>query len=413
MSYWTIKSICLSLVITCSSLMNQAFAQQGTFVDDFLNGSYEALKVKLYEQELTFLDDDPIKSSWIREVEIRAKAKHYNETIDDYRFRVSPTNPWEIKANKSYQSQLKEVSEINYSLAISKELKKRYLILITSYYQYQKLQLIDEELQVKKLTIDTDISSGKNLDPVDLIEIESRIAELEIKRTTLELDHLDAIIPIQNESQSEVTWKDWKMITPAKILELVYANDTSELQNIHKSLADSKLDLKKRMYQVNKSESFGNIGFMQANMDLDQGSDFNDHLGFQIGISIPIVNKKKADLARDRFDLIESQNNVDQTYEEVDFELTSITKKVSSLYQLIQLIDDKLSRSVILSERVEQNPTPGAVIKLEQYRVELKNQRNNVYQDLLIAYIEYLDLSGLLASNKNLNYLSPNLNSIH
>lgn len=393
--------------------MNQAFAQQGTFVDDFLNGSYEALKVKLYEQELTFLDDDPIKSSWIREVEIRAKAKHYNETIDDYRFRVSPTNPWEIKANKSYQSQLKEVSEINYSLAISKELKKRYLILITSYYQYQKLQLIDEELQVKKLTIDTDISSGKNLDPVDLIEIESRIAELEIKRTTLELDHLDAIIPIQNESQSEVTWKDWKMITPAKILELVYANDTSELQNIHKSLADSKLDLKKRMYQVNKSESFGNIGFMQANMDLDQGSDFNDHLGFQIGISIPIVNKKKADLARDRFDLIESQNNVDQTYEEVDFELTSITKKVSSLYQLIQLIDDKLSRSVILSERVEQNPTPGAVIKLEQYRVELKNQRNNVYQDLLIAYIEYLDLSGLLASNKNLNYLSPNLNSIH
>ncbi|WP_258101493.1 hypothetical protein [Marinoscillum pacificum] len=393
--------------------MNQAFAQQGTFVDDFLNGSYEALKVKLYEQELTFLDDDPIKSSWIREVEIRAKAKHYNETIDDYRFRVSPTNPWEIKANKSYQSQLKEVSEINYSLAISKELKKRYLILITSYYQYQKLQLIDEELQVKKLTVDTDISTGKNLDPVDLIEIESRISELEIKRTTLELDHLDAIIPIQNESQSEVTWKDWKMIKPAKILELVYAYDTSQLQNIHKTLADSKFDLKKRMYQVNKSESFGNIGFMQANMDLDQGSDFNDHLGFQIGISIPIVNKKKADLARDRFDLIESQNNVDQTYEEVDFELTSITKKVSSLYQLIKLIDDKLSRSVILSERVEQNPTPGAVIKLEQYRVELKNQRNNVYQDLLIAYIEYLDLSGLLASNKNLNYLSPNLNSIH
>ena len=160
-------------------------------------------------------------------------------------------------------------------------------------------------------------------------------------------------------------------------------------------------------------DSFGNIGFMQANMDLDQGSTFNDHLGFQIGVSIPIVNRKKADLARDRFELIESQNDVDQTYEEVDIDLQSITKKVTSLNQLLVLIEEKVSRCDVLLERIQQNPTPGAILKFEQYKVELSAQRNNVYKDLLIAYIEYVDISGLLASNKDQNYLSPTLTSIH
>ncbi|MAE85800.1 MAG: hypothetical protein CMB80_23900 [Flammeovirgaceae bacterium] len=413
LSYWIIKSIGLSLAISCFGLSHIAFSQQSSFVDEFLSGAFEVTRVKRFEQEKTFLADDPIKSSWIREVEVRARAQHYDETIDDYRFRVSPTNPWEIRANKSYQNQLKEVSEINYTLAIGKELKRRYLLLINSFYQYQRLQWLDKELELKSLSINNELTKSKNIDPIDLIDIESNVTELEVKKANLILEHQETNTPIQKESTGELNWDKWEMIAPEKILQLVFSQDTGSLQNIHKALADSKLDLKRREYQVSKSESFGNIGFIQANMDLDQGSTFNDHMGFQLGVSIPIVNKKKADLARDRFDLIESENDVTQTYEEVDFELESIRTRINSHYQLFELIQDKMIRSEVILERIKQNPSPEGILKFEQYKIELSNQKISTYNELLISFIEFLDVSGALAYDREQNYLSPNLSSIY
>ena len=136
-------------------------------------------------------------------------------------------------------------------------------------------------------------------------------------------------------------------------------------------------------------------------------------MGFQLGVSIPIVNKKKADLARDRFDLIESENDVTQTYEEVDFELESIRTRINSHYQLFELIQDKMIRSEVILERIKQNPSPEGILKFEQYKIELSNQKISTYNQLLISFIEFLDVSGALAYDREQNYLSPNLSSIY
>jgi hypothetical protein len=65
--------------------------------------------------------------------------------------------------------------------------------------------------------------------------------------------------------------------------------------------------LEESLYSIDKAEAWSNIGFVQAEYDIDRGSNFNDHLGYQIGVTLPLFNSKKPDLKREKLELIEEQ----------------------------------------------------------------------------------------------------------
>ena len=69
---------------------------------EFLNQAKNDIRLYENEQKSQFLEKNPYNSPWIQRSEFRIRTNDFNISADDYRFRINPTNPFEIKANKQY-----------------------------------------------------------------------------------------------------------------------------------------------------------------------------------------------------------------------------------------------------------------------------------------------------------------------
>ena len=107
--------------------------------------AYEDQDLELYHSQLDFLGSNKYNSPWLNRVEFRIGTEDANLSMDEYRLRLSPTNPSEIKANKIYHR--KQISSINaeYSVALNKALKNRYQMLLDHYYLSHLLLLLENK----------------------------------------------------------------------------------------------------------------------------------------------------------------------------------------------------------------------------------------------------------------------------
>lgn len=382
---------------------------QNSFVDQHLLSAQDDSRLSRYSEELSFLDKGDIKSSWIREVEIRGRSDRFSEPLSDYRLRLSPANPWEVKANKDYADQLNQTTRISYQLTFTKVIKDRYEQLIESYFLNARTQLLKQMVDIRQVQNTQRLERINELTIDDLLEAESELSELEIELAETHLDLREINQTIALFTKSPVTWTNWTMIHPEQIMGILNSRDTSNHSNLYKQSSLEKLALEEQMLNVSKKEAFSNIGFIQADMDLDQGDRFNEHLGFQIGVSIPIVNKDKADLARDRFDLIEKRNEVSLVNEEINQELQSLMTQITSLNEIHLLVTDKISRAQKLAENISTATDPNTMIKYQHYKLDLIWKKTQVEENLIRRFIDYLELEGLLAKSPLTNYLSTDL----
>lgn len=410
-SYWKTKLVVISLVLIHFACPLIATGQHD-FVNEYLLSALEDSRVTRRSDERSYLENNSMKPSWIREAEIRMRTSRYNNPFDDYRFRISPANPWEIKANKSYQNQLAEVTGISYDIAVSKATKSRYLNLIQSYFLEMRSNFTAEELKLKKLRSEQLFNIKNQISTDDLLNTESDISHLEIENAELALKLMEINHVINQSVKSTVNWQNWQMISPESISNFILTHDTSVTKNLYKELASQEMDLEKKLYQINKTEAFSNIGFLQADMDLNQGDDFSDHLGFQVGVSLPIINRDKADLSRDRFDMIEKQSDTDFTKKAIDEEVSIIMKRIQSLYKMYQLVDEKIKRSEMMSASLTNTHNEFTLYKHKAYQLELQSKQLEIHESILQSYIDYLDIQGMLVAVPVINYLSQDLTEV-
>ncbi|MEQ8470740.1 MAG: hypothetical protein RIC35_06120 [Marinoscillum sp.] len=411
-SYWKIKSFILLIMILQTFHPQVAFGQNEAFINEYLLGATEDARVIQRQEESQFLENDPIKSSWIRETEIRMRTNQDRNSFDDYRFRLTPSNPWEVRANKAYHNQLSETTNISYQVALSKSLRNRYLNLTESYFLTKKSEILDRKIDLKTVRSEQMLNFTSKLDGDNLLEIESDLSNLEIEKAELDIKLLEVDHNITKYIKSSITWSNKALIDPPYIASLIVSNDTSITRNIYKELVTRELDLENSMYKVSKAKAFSNIGFLQADMDFDQGDSFDDHLGFQVGVTIPIVNKDKADLARDRFELIEKKNEAQRSKTEVDQEVEILLKRIQSLIKMYDLLEEKLDRSEQMVESMTEDPGESTLFKHRNYQLNLVLKKLDIHERLIKSYIDYLDIHGLLVAEPMVNYLSNDLSVI-
>ncbi len=401
------------LFILAWSLYSLYASAQNSFVNEHLMSAQNDSRLTRYAEELSFLEQDQIKTSWIREVEVRGRSDHFSEQLSEYRLRLSPSNPWEVKANKEYSKQLQQTTQINYQLALARVLKDRYEQLIESYFVDSRTQLLSQLLTIREVQNAQILEGTNGLNAEALLEAESEISDLEIDLAESKLELIETNQIIQNTTQSTVDWSAWLMIQPEQIMAFLDGRDTSNYTNPYIRSSEEKLALEEQMLTISKREAFSNIGFIQADMDLDQGNTLNDHLGFQVGISLPIVNRDKADLARNRFKLIEKRNDNSRLTEIMAQEIESQKNQIKALYELHRLIDSKINRAEDLAQNISTSANSNTIFKYRRYKLDLTWKSLDTHERLLSAFLDYLELEGLLAQRPLINFLSNNLEPIH
>jgi hypothetical protein len=393
-----IRQIIIALLLTASAL--PAAAQFN--VEEYLSRAATELDIQSIQAQRQYIKDANFRSPLLREVEFRMRARDMQEGIRDYRFRVSPLNPFERRANKEHTKLLAMQLESESLVAFSSVLNRRYKLLIEYYYL----------TAMEKIGTDENTRYGQLMKAwrhqgnagEELIELDRRILlnDLQLEDLKAEQRELAYLIRMDYEFSGDIDLSSFAMVTVDQVNDHLVSSE--EGQNIYVLNEENKAQISQADWEINKQESFSNLGYLQAEYRAYRGETINENLGFQLALQLPIVNPDRPDLARRRLDVIEDEQEVKEVEREVNLTIFSRENDLKTKIAQFQRLEKKLASFDAIPPSGYSNAK--AMLELVNYKHDLSRRITDLYESILRLYIDWLDYKGLLSTDPLLNYLS-------
>jgi len=377
--------------------------------------------VRLYEhaQKSKFLEKNPYKSPWIQRTEIRLRTNDLNISADDYRFRINPTNPFEIRANRMYYQMEFELLFSEYQRALNAALNERYQLVLEFLegaemhtLKNKQIDLISDEIRLLNAQ-----TGDPNFSLIEYLEAKENLLQAHLESN--EIYHKNELIKIEIETKYEfdgnIQPEDIDLVelpTLKKWMNTLLLDFDTTGNILVESLSQENLLTEQRI-KLEKAEDRRNIGFVQAEYDRYRGNEVEEHLGFQVGIRIPLTNPDRPDMNRSKIDLIEDQANLEERKAEVSLQGQLIRVKFNYLFSQYETLSNEIKESDFL-EMISQSPEldPMDLLKTQRSLLRLQRLGTQLKWEIYKSYIDYLYFSGKLIESPLKNYLSANLSEI-
>lgn len=387
-------------------------------MEDFLGSSRFDLSLNPSKAKLDFLKENNFNGPWINRVEFRTRSNDANISQEDFRFRLTPGNPGEIKANNRYYDKQVALLNIEYQDELNDALIFRYSLAIDHIFEFGRKANLEKQLAINRQLIDMMSSStgAYNMDIGDLVDAESDELDMKlgIESSKISLHEIEYLIKEFYDFSGELDWSQTGLIEIKDILNLFAEfKGKSSGQHINLVKLDQEHALAAERFNIEKSESLRNIGYFQAEYDTDRGNEASDHFGYQIGIRIPIVNPDKPQLNRRKLALMDDEAVMEREKDEYRRNLELAVLRMEhyrTQYNEIELKLEEVSQQNYISlNRPGKTIKISDLIKMNEFYNELLDKKNSVEKNIYSTYIKYLDLNGKLTELPMRNYLSRNL----
>lgn len=387
-------------------------------MESFLATSREDLSLDPIQSKIDFLKENNFNGPWISRVEFRTRSNDANISQEDFRFRLTPGNPGELKSNKRYYDKQVGLLNIEYREELNKALLRRYSVAIEHIFESRKKESYEQQLEINRQLINMmNSNSGTyDMDVGDLVDAESNEMDLSlsIEDSKIEIEEIEYVIREFYEYEGRLDWQQIELIEISDILNLFGEfKDRESGEHINLVKMEQKSALAAERFSIEKSESLRNIGYFQAEYDTERGDEAFDHFGYQVGIRIPIVNPDKPQLNRRKLDLMDDQALLDEKKDDFRKQLELSVLRMEH-YTLQHLEIDAKLQSVSQQNYLALR-SPGKMIKISdlikmnEFYSDLVEKKNSVQKKIYQTYLEYLNLSGMLSETPIRNYLSKNL----
>jgi hypothetical protein len=293
--------------------------------------------------------------------------------------------------------------ESKYEYEVNLILANRYKQLIRHYYFNQALILLNEE--ITKLLIEHEQLQGEKYSLKLLIDTDEKLLKRQLRKRNIQTSQeiLENYFLTIHGIEEAIVWEGFEMITVENIRKKMLS-DTVGSSGAY-DLAMKSLKLDEQEFKIEKAESYRNIGFFQAEYDTDRGKDFNDHMGFQLGISIPVFNPKKPQLQREKLDLIESEYQLQQIKDESETDRFNKYRELLESIWSYEVVDQRLKAFEAFGRNITYDDVED-YLALISYLGSLQMLKNDIYLECLNTYIDLLAMSGKLSQSPFVNYIS-------
>lgn len=411
--YATIKVLLFGVILFLNS--GTSIAQIDLNV--LLAGANRDDALKLYQAQIDFLGEEKLSSPWIHRVEFRTRTNDFNLSQEDFRFRIAPTNPAEIRANKDYFRAQQELTDTRYQLALNEALVDRYETFVTWVYLWNYKASVEQEILIVEdiLLIYRSSVNSLQFDYEDYLEKEKDKTLLELKLRNI--DH-----EIENEKfRIREVFKysgninpETEMISIQSIRNIMEENaiisDSSHLKLLE---TEQELALANIDYKVDKAKNRRNIGYIQAEFDSERGDIFEEHMGFQVGIRLPITNPDRPDDKRTRLDLIDDQFDSQLEGQWLKIKRAQAEANMNYLMETQRFLHSKIE---VFNESIQQTQSfsdnPMVLLKNMENKNQLQLKLIEIESEIYFTYLNLLDLFGVLPQLPLRNYLSEGLNVV-
>lgn len=403
-------------IAACSAASAQTFSMQ-----DYLAGAREARALEGFKAKLDFLGKHSFSSPWLREMELRIRTNDLNFSPDDYRLRLSPVNPAEISANKRYYKAQVEQLEAEYKSAFAEVLVDRYTLVVSHFlfnlqrqYEENALKTADD---IARLT--SQLADERRIKLDDLLELDAWRFETEVdhRETVHQIREIEMTMAQEYLFSGGIDWSSTQLIDPARMQQIMHEHAPMDAgKNVYMVSEEMEYKLREARLSVERSESWRNLGYLQAEYDRNTFPDIQQDLGFQLGLRIPITNPDRPELEREQYRLLEIPHDINTQAEEYRLQSSLLHERFGHCYGQYRKVEEKIEEIKKLDiwqlAQTETELDLGGLVTYREYLLNLEKMRNNLLMDLYEIYLEYLDAQGRLVEMPLVNYLSPSLDEL-
>lgn len=372
-------------------------------INAYLGKPTTDLEIRLIQEQQNFVQNTNFNSPIIREVEMRLRAPTMGDSPDDFRFRISPINPWESKANRNYTDVLNNQLNTQWQVTYSQVLNRRYQWLIRLNYLEDMIAFLsNQNAQYKGMKENYSSQEGTAR---ELLKLQKDILfnDIELDNLKGEKEKLSFIMVRGYGTIETPSLLNIDFVTPEQIsLEIIDADEQE--MNVFVQNEMNLLQLKESEWKISKSESFSNMGFLQAEYRSDRGDGISENLGWQVGFQLPIFNKDKPDLQRRKLDLLKDNQEVVKKKEEMDLKLFEYETELTKLLRSYQRIDSASAAIQISNVQMDLS----MLLEFDEFKFRLEREKIELNRQIFSNYIYWLQMKGQLISDPLVNHLTSN-----
>jgi len=384
-------------------------------VSDFLLTAFESKNLAQYDKADAFLSKKKYRIPPIDELEVRFSNDEFTQEDQQYAFRISPANPWQIRRNNALFNATRKELSIQKQIQHKENIYDRYQLVVEYLFDKKSASIQDQQYSIiqKKVEIIGENAESRLFDSEDLVDAKidqvDELSNLEDRQiSNLRLRRLIAEI-LQN---SDFDWSEFSMISTEKIKEVANSIVTDEFASPEIELISQRIDIVEKEVRLEKADF--NIGFAQV--EYFPFRDRNSDYGVSFGISLPLFRTNKDQIAELTLDKIELNTELEiEIYKdsvnkvlEYNF-LLDLIKQHEQLTEQAELlnIEELTSR---LSARENDNPITLLNLKEGLLKIELLKLKSE--ERLFNQYVEFLDTFNVLAQVPLRNYLTEELENL-
>lgn len=404
--------IILSLM-TAGSLRLQA---QITILD-FIRSALQDPEIKTFDKQVAYLNGKPYKLSPLQKFEFRTQNRELQTNQQEYALRFTPANPWEIRNNNQYFKAYQSSLLFERDLLLKEALTKRYVqIIYILYYSELKLLLDDMRLLVdNQVAILEKQQTSSFFDADDYVELKmkqlSRMVEVEEADFELQNQQHRVVRLYPDARGQRLTWNLDAVISIDRLESVVDSLTNASLVSASVEYQKQKIEMASLEYALEKANI--NVGFLQTEFDQRKVEQDRSPINISFGVTIPITNPNKGDMAKRKLEMIEAEYDLEEAKQESQTDRVLLQENVGNLikrYRSLQLKIDQLENgNLIQSLSALKGGDPLIVTQYREDIVKLEMLLLKLKRDIYFAYIEYLSLADNLQQQPLINYLSENL----
>ena len=387
---------------------------------EFIRSAFQDHEVRTFDDQLLFLSQRSYRMPAIREVQLRTQNRELLRTQQEYELRVSPANPWEIKANNEYYKNFAGSLSVQREIALRDALLERYWTVIEIvYFQEMKETSAQGMLTLKQqLAILENQVGSSYFDPDEFAEL--KVDELDYGLELEEYDHelsnqiyrVERMYP--EAHQKSVTWTAKEIIPVNRIKEVADSLSDASVRSSLIAYQQQQVLLAQSHHTLEKRNF--NLGFVQGSYDRRRVNQERTPYNISAGVTIPIFNPNKGDMARRKLQVIEAEYDLKEAQDESRIDKQILEKRLGSVvsrYASLKSRAEDLRNSNFAQTLSEiKGGDPLMYVQFNERLRRLEMLLIKVHRDILLTYVEYLSYIDHLQQMPLINFLDPQLRQI-
>lgn len=384
---------------------------------DFIRSAAETPEVKSADAQINYLQSNPYRLSPLQKMEFRTQNRELQYTQQEYALRFNPANPWEMRSNNKYFEEYKSSLSFEKEMALKTSLVDRYnlVILYFYYYELKSLAAENEKLVEKQLAILERQSVSSFFDADEYVKLKVEQLDKTVEKEETDFDwqsQKSAVSQLDPQASGKsISWETQPLISIDRMERVADSLKTQTITPLEVAYRQQKVNVARSQYNLEKSNI--NMGFLQTSYDRRRVNQDRTPFDISFGVTIPITNPNKGDMARRKLDEIESEFELnaarieDQASQEISY--LKLKESIHRYRDLQRKIEELKNSSMQKDLTLLKEGDPLIALQFEAGLNKLKVLQSKLKRKALTYYVEYLTQSDHLQQKPLVNYVSDHL----